>query len=244
MNIMNWKKSMLFFGIPGAWITINFLTLLPWLLDKGMPMFFSTTISLFIPIVALLIFIYIDYRKSNSSLSSFLWIKKLTKKEILICFALFILVQLGELALSGSREWLAGLPGFQVPSFFPDLFKPDYEIQIPLETFFGMKLKGNYPILFLWAGFLILNIGGEELLWRGYALKRMEKYFGKWAWLVNGLLWNLFIHFFMRWSFIGLLPVSLVVPYICQKTKSLWPGVIIHGTGNLILYALLIPSIF
>ena len=51
---------------------------------------------------------------------------------------------------------------------------------------------------------LIVNIGCEEILWRGYALPLREKVFGKYAWI----------------------------------------GVIIHGTGNLLMYVLLIPGVF
>jgi membrane protease YdiL (CAAX protease family) len=90
----------------------------------------------------------------------------------------------------------------------------------------------------------LVNIFGEEIVWHGYALKRMELHFGKSAWLINGVLWNILVHFFIRWSYISLIPVSLIVPWICQKTNSFWPGVIIHGMGNVIVYFIIIPGVF
>ena len=63
-------------------------------------------------------------------------------------------------------------------------------------TFGGMNMSGRWDIFAMMAVCLIvLNIGGEELWWRGIILPRQELAFGKWAWLVNGLLWDLF-HFF------------------------------------------------
>jgi hypothetical protein len=38
------------------------------------------------------------------------------------------------------------------------------------------------------------------------------------------------------------LPVTLIVPYLSQRYKSLWPGVMIHGLGNMLLLVLMIPS--
>lgn len=243
MKSMNLRQSILFFGIPGLWIYINYTLLLPRLLNSGFPMLYGALLLMAIPILGLIAFIAIDYLTSPMVLTDFLFIKKLSKKELIISLVLFFGVQLGELLLQSSRTFLTQIPGFSAPSYYPDIFLPNYEIKIPVQYFLDMKLEGNFMIILIWAVWLIINIGGEEILWRGYALKRMERHFGKWAWLVNGLLWNIAVHFFIRWSFIALLPVSLIVPYICQKTRSLWPGVIIHGLGNLLVYVIIIPGV-
>jgi membrane protease YdiL (CAAX protease family) len=47
----------------------------------------------------------------------------------------------------------------------------------------------------------------------------------------------------MRWNFIVLMPISLISPYLVQKYKNTWIGVIIHGTGNLLVFVILIPGI-
>jgi len=101
-----------------------------------------------------------------------------------------ILVLIGEEVLTSTRVFLSQYMFFQAPDFYPDLFKPNYEIKLPLTSFLGVGLPGNGTMLWLWLIWLTVNIGCEELLWRGYALPRMGKTFGKWAWLVNGLLWN------------------------------------------------------
>lgn len=244
MKEMKLSKSLLFFGLPGAAIFLGFQFLLPAMLEAGAPMYWTVLINLWTPILLMVAYVLRQWRLSGNAFREFFWIGKLSKRDLLFVVLAFIIVQAGELALAGSREWLASLPGFAAPDYFPEIFSPNFDIVVPLETFMGIELQGNTFALWFWALWLIVNIGGEELLWRGYALPRMELHFGKWAWLVNGLLWNLVFHFFMRWSAIGLLPVSLLVPYLCQKKKSLWPGVIIHGLGNFALYVILIPSVF
>lgn len=243
MKEMNMKNSALFFGVPGTSIFIMFNWVYKELIGRNLPIHWVTYLCLWGPILVMAGIIFTRFFMSGLKFKDYFRIGKLNNKQIVIVIGLFLVVQILESLLSFSRPLLASLPGLQVPSYYPDLFRIDMELKIPLDTFLSMRLKGNAFPIFFWLLWLITNIGGEELLWRGYALPRMEKYFGKWAWLVNGLLWNIFIHFFMRWSFVTLLPVTLTVPYLCQKYKSIWPGVLIHGLGNLLLFAILIPSV-
>lgn len=243
MKAMDTKKTLIFFGVPGLVIFTMFQWAYEPLIKLNLPVHWVTFICLWIPLLILLAIVLFEFEKSNSRFEDFFWVNKLNGKQILVVLGAFIIVQGGEAILAFTRPILATLPAFSVPNYFPDLFRADMTIEIPLETFLGMNLSGNcYPIFFF-ALWLIVNIGCEEILWRGYALPRMEIYFHKWAWLVNGLLWNISIHYFMRWAFITLLPISLVVPYLSQKYKSLWPGVIIHGLGNLLVYVVLVPSV-
>ncbi len=106
-----------------------------------------------------------------------------------------------------------------------------------------MTVNGAWWLIVYWLGWVVINIGGEELLWRGYALPRQEKVFGRYAWLVNGLCWNLLFHFFMNWNVLVLMPISLTIPYLVQKYQNTWIGIYIHGIGNLLFLLVLIPEI-
>jgi membrane protease YdiL (CAAX protease family) len=224
MKMMTLKESLLFFGVPGIVMFFLFTWAYRILLKLGFAIYWSAYICLWSPLLVMISIIFIRYHMSNVSFKEYFLVSKLKKRQLLVILGAFIIVQALESLLGFTRPVLASLPGFHVPNYFPDIFKADMEFKIPLESFLGMKLSGNlFPILF-WVLWLFTNIGCEEILWRGYALPRMEKYFGKWAWVVNGLLWNICIHFFMRWSFITLLPVTLIVPYLSQKYKSMWPG--------------------
>lgn len=240
---MNFKKTLVFFCIPGFVIFYLFNYLIPKMINRGIPLHWAVYISIWGPVIILSIVIIYLWKKSKISYNNFFWVSDITLKETLIVISVFIAVQLSEGLLTFTRPALAELPFFHVPAHFPNFFKADFEFKLPFTEFMSLPVKDNYFLIFYWCLWLIPNILGEEFLWRAYALPRMEKYFGRWAWLINGLLWNISIHFFMRWSFITLLPVSLMVPYFSQKYKSWIPGIIIHGLGNFIFLIIIIVSV-
>lgn len=92
--------------------------------------------------------------------------------------------------------------------------------------------KGRYWLLLVWFPYWILNILGEEFLWRGVMLPRQEIALGKNAWMIHGFGWGLF-HIAFGWQLlITLLPIIFILSFIVQKTKNSWIGVIIHGGLN------------
>jgi membrane protease YdiL (CAAX protease family) len=95
------------------------------------------------------------------------------------------------------------------------------------------RLKPNEYWLFLaWLPYFFFNIVGEELLWRGYLLPRQAIAFGRYAWILNGLLWAIF-HVAIGWRIaIVLLPIEFIVPYVVQRRQNTWLGIIIHGFYN------------
>lgn len=91
---------------------------------------------------------------------------------------------------------------------------------------------GRYWILLAWIPFWLLNILGEEFLWRGVLLPRQEAALGRWAWLANGAGWALF-HVAFGWHLLVLLtPILFILPYVAQKTRNTWSAVIIHAGLN------------
>ncbi len=91
---------------------------------------------------------------------------------------------------------------------------------------------GRYWILAAWLPFWVLNIMGEEFAWRGVILPRQEVALGAGAWLANSLGWMLF-HLAFGWRLLLLLlPITLVLPYVTQRRKNTWVGVLIHAGLN------------
>jgi CAAX protease family protein len=88
---------------------------------------------------------------------------------------------------------------------------------------------GRYWILGAWLPFFVLNIVGEEFVWRGVVLPRQEVAFGGRAWLVNGILWFLFHAAFPWQVLLTLVPITLILPYVVQRRRSTWVGVVIHA---------------
>lgn len=91
---------------------------------------------------------------------------------------------------------------------------------------------GRYWILAAWLPFWVLNIFGEELLWRGVVLPRQETAFGKWAWVANGSGWLLFHVAFGVTILATLWPILFLLPYIVQRRRNSWVGVAIHAGVN------------
>ena len=87
---------------------------------------------------------------------------------------------------------------------------------------------GRYWILAAWLPFFVLNIAGEEFVWRAFMLPREEAAFGAAASLVNGVLWLLFHAAFPWQVLVTLVPITLILPYIVQRRRSTWIGVVIH----------------
>ena len=54
---------------------------------------------------------------------------------------------------------------------------------------------------------------------------------GQWAWLIHGLLWWGF-HAFKWWDLLPILPVTLLVSYLAQRTQNTTPAIISHAVFN------------
>jgi hypothetical protein len=50
--------------------------------------------------------------------------------------------------------------------------------------------------------------------------------------MLHGVLWNLFHTPFYPWQILALLPVCLAIAWVCQRTQSTLPGLVIHGVVN------------
>ncbi|PIB28371.1 hypothetical protein BFP77_00065 [Maribacter sp. 4U21] len=75
----------------------------------------------------------------------------------------------------------------------------------------------------------------EELLWRGYLLPIQEKTIGRYAWLLNGILWSL-SHIFI-YNPITILFSSICLSFIAFKYKNITYTIILHLLLNAIVYA-------
>jgi len=86
----------------------------------------------------------------------------------------------------------------------------------------------NIPYLLV---VFVMNILSEELLWRGYILPRQELMHGRFAWIVNGILWSLF-HIFKWWAVPLLLLKQWMLRFVAQRAKNTTPAFLIHLTSN------------
>ena len=84
-------------------------------------------------------------------------------------------------------------------------------------------------ILGLWAVYWPVNILGEEFVWRGVSLPRMQARLGTRAWLLNAALWGALHIGFGAGNLLMLLPTLLLVPFVAQRRKNTWLAVLMHA---------------
>src|SRR5512143_564043 len=86
---------------------------------------------------------------------------------------------------------------------------------------------------------LFNTVIGEELLFRGLLLPRMARTFGKWDWVVNGILFG-FYHWHQPWVFIGAaIEGGFLYAFPTKRFKSAWFGIIAHS-GQSVFFAFLL----
>jgi len=126
-------------------------------------------------------------------------------------------------------------------SLFPFLAEPPgWALGSLLDTPEGRaQMVGAWNILALFTVSAIFNtVLGEELLFRGLLLPRMNKVFGKWDWVVNGLLFGLY-HLHQPW---GLLSIGGVIffAFPTKRFRSAWFGIIAHSGQSIFFLFLML----
>ena len=148
---------------------------------------------------------------------------------------LILLTAIFELQISGILDhlWVSLFPFLTEP--------PGFALGTALDTPEAKaQLVGNWGVLVLFVVNALFNTFiGEELLFRGVLLPRMNGLFGKWDWVMNGLVFGLY-HLHQPWGLLsdviaGILFFALPSRYF----RSSWFGVIAHS-GQSIFFTILI----
>jgi hypothetical protein len=95
--------------------------------------------------------------------------------------------------------------------------------------------QGRWDIMVLALVSSVFNYGlGEALLFHGVLLPRMERAWGRWAWLGNGVLFTAY-HVHKLWIMPGLLISCLCYSLPAQLFRSTWLAVLIHAVEGVVL---------
>jgi uncharacterized protein len=91
--------------------------------------------------------------------------------------------------------------------------------------------------------FAVFNsILGEEFLFRGVLLPKMEGVFGRWSWVANGILFG-FFHVHQPWSIVAAaISGVFLIAFPSWRFRSTWMGIIVHSVQN-VYFAFLILGV-
>ena len=85
--------------------------------------------------------------------------------------------------------------------------------------------------------FVFNTVLGEELLFRGFLLPRMNGAFGRRDWLANGVLFAAY-HVHVPWVMPAALLDSFIVAYPSKRYRSALIGIAVHSAQSVLFLAL------
>src|SRR5262245_46850447 len=226
--------SLFCFGIPSAVLSASVLGLVPWMVRRGIPSFTILNVALEIPAALILVASLLAFRLEGrpSTWPAFrdrMRLRTPRRKDWFWTLAALVFAFGMTILIDSVAEAYLRLRLFTVPA------ETHAFVNSVRAGFPDIELSGRWGVL-LWLMFsnVAFNTGGEELAWRGIILPRQEVVFGRWAWLVNGVLWHLFhiARYETVASMVVFLPVMLTVPYLAQRTRNTWPGFVVHLVFN------------
>jgi membrane protease YdiL (CAAX protease family) len=123
--------------------------------------------------------------------------------------------------LDAPMGWL--FPGLQPPPFVDqsELASPEFQGQWWL---FGVLLVSQLFNYFL----------GEEFLFRGVLLPKMQGVFGKYDWLANALLFGLY-HLHKPWGIPTNIVGSLALTWPARRFRSNWMAIVVHAAEGIFM---------
>lgn len=113
-----------------------------------------------------------------------------------------------------------------------------------LESSSGKEFfSGNWTWYALTLVLMVFNtVLGEELLFRGWLLPRMNGVFHRWDWLANGVLFA-FYHLHQPWTIPGALLDSVALAYPTKRFRSAWMGIVVHSLQSVLFAGLLLALV-
>ena len=129
------------------------------------------------------------------------------------------------------KLWTTILPFFAEPKGYDGsaLMAPEMHPQ----------LVGAWSILGLFFVMALFNtVLGEEFIFRGVLLPKMEGTFGKWDWVANGVIFG-FYHLHQPWGVLASVTTGLLFAFCGKRFRSNWFPIIMHS-GQSVFFLFLI----
>jgi membrane protease YdiL (CAAX protease family) len=151
---------------------------------------------------------------------------------------LIVAIVVWELALTSFADglWISIFPSLAEPRGHS--FGAVFESQEVLQ-----RLEGAWWFFSLIVLFGLFNaVLGEEFLFRGVLLPKMEGVFGRWSWVANGILFG-FYHVHQPWVIAGtVISGVLLHAFPAWYFRSTWMSIIVHSVQN-VYFAFLVLGV-
>jgi uncharacterized protein len=126
---------------------------------------------------------------------------------------------------SADKLWVSIFPFFAEP--------PGYNFGVVFESQeILQRLVGAWWFFGLFVVSSVFNVFlGEEFLFRGVLLPKMEGVFGRWSWVANGVLFA-FYHVHQPWGIAANLVSGAILAFPSWRYRSTWMAVIVHSAQS------------
>jgi len=246
-------QALLIFGVPGIAIYLGVHFLVPILVAGGMPLVFAWTLAVVGPTVLnAIVIVGLYFYNEKPTWTQFVKRFRLQKPSRHLIWqvplAAIAIALLNDL-FAWTVPYLSQLPWLEPPTIVPEIFADVYDTMRQDSgtiTFMGETLSpAKVWLIPFWIFFWVtLAVLGEEIVWRGYVLPGQEVQFGRYAWLINGLLWNLPFRLYAIHNSISDMPLFFILPFLVQFKKNTWVGIAIHAFLVSLALIILIPGLF
>jgi membrane protease YdiL (CAAX protease family) len=104
------------------------------------------------------------------------------------------------------------------------------------------RLEGAWWFLALFVFQAAFNtILGEEFLFRGVLLPKMEAVFGRWSWVANSILFGLY-HVHQPWGIPNAILTGLLYTFPTYRYRSTWMSIVLHSAQS-VYFAFLVLGV-
>jgi membrane protease YdiL (CAAX protease family) len=224
---------------------LSYYVLMPALIEGGILPFYAQSIALVIPLAGLLLAALLAYRLEGRPFTwramavRFRW-GRMDGRAWLWTLGVWVLQLAIWFLLQRLSAWLIAQDNVPLPQNLPAFIDPRTAASGAAYDQATGGLQRNWGFVITSLAFLLFNIAGEELWWRGYILPRQELAFRKWTWLVHGLLWTGF-HAFRWWDLLSLLPLCLGLSYVVCRLRNNTPGLVMHTLQKADFFLVVVP---
>ena len=150
------------------------------------------------------------------------------------------LLPIGILCILFQMSGIGGYLDSPVVKLFPSLAAPAYT---DIRGLASPEFTGQWWLVAVALVSAVLNYFlGEEFLFRGILLPKMQGVFGKWDWVANSILFGCY-HLHKPWMIPSIAVYSLLIIWPARYFRSNWMAIILHGVEGIFMLVIVVGTV-